>query len=169
MRFKLTPILLVFLLISPLFISCIFTAKAQSEKQTPDFYLGVDVAFASIPQTEQLLDNISSYTNFFIIGCAQKIGNTLYGGGIYNQTSLTIISQYAYNKGLSFIVYSDDPSYPSKQWLENASIDYGNQFMGIYYFDEPGGKTLDQAAYPVVVTANNFTDAATQYVDTLNS
>ena len=75
---------------------------------------------------------------------------------------LAIISQYVYDKGLNFIVYSDDLSYPSKQWLENASANFGSKFMGIYYFDEPGGKTLDQARYPVLVSANNFTDAAYQ-------
>ncbi len=169
MRFKQLSILLVILLVSPLVINCFSAAKAQPAQTSPDLYFGVDVAFASIPVTEQLIDNISSYTNFFIIGCAEKIGNNFYGGGIYNETRLSIVSQYAYDKGLSFIVYSDDLSYPSKQWLENATVDFGKSFMGIYYFDEPGGKTLDQAAYPVLLSANNFTDAADQYVRTLNT
>ncbi|MGA2682901.1 MAG: hypothetical protein ABSF44_14005 [Candidatus Bathyarchaeia archaeon] len=172
MRFKQLSILLVFLLISPLFINCILIAKAQTAQAAPDFYLGVDVAFASVAQTEQLIDNVSSYTNFFVIGCAQKIGINSYGGGIYNETSLSIISRYAYNKGLNFIVYSDDPSYPSKQWLENATKNFGSSFMGIYYFDEPGGRTLDQAPYPdypVIISANNFTDAADKYNETLSS
>lgn len=169
MRFKQLPILLIFLLIASLFINCVLIAKAQTVQAAPDFYLSVDVAFASISQTEQLIDNISSYTNFFIIGCAQKIGNTVDGGGIYNETRLTVISQYVYDKGLNFLVYSDDPSYPSKQWLEKASANFGSKFMGIYYFDEPGGKTLDQAPYPVLVSANNFTDAAYQYNETLTS
>lgn len=81
MRLKQLLILLVFLLISPLFVNCILSAKAQTAQAAPDFYLGVDVAFASIPQTEKLIDNVSTYTNFFIIGCAEKIGNTVYGGG----------------------------------------------------------------------------------------
>lgn len=172
MRFKHLTILLFILLISPLFINCILTVKAQTTEASPNFYFGVDVAFASVPQTEQLIDNISSYTNFFIIGCAQKIGTTIYGGGIYNETRLTIISQYVYNKGLYFIVYSDDQSYPSKHWLENATENYGNKFMGIYYFDEPGGKTLDQAKppeYPVITSARNFTDAAIKYNITLST
>ncbi len=168
MKFKLLPILLVILLISPLFINCTLTAMAETTQAASDFYVGIDVAFASIPQTEQLIDNVSSYTNFFIIGCAEKIGNTVYGG-IYNETRLSVISQYAYSKGLNFIIYSDDLSYPSKQWLENATAKYGNKFMGIYYFDEPGGKTLDQANYPVILSANNFTDAADQYVGMLSS
>ncbi|HKM59493.1 MAG TPA: hypothetical protein VJY36_01330 [Candidatus Bathyarchaeia archaeon] len=169
MRFKQLPILLIFLLIASIFINCVLTAKAQTVQAAPDFYLGVDVAFASISQTEQLIDNISSYTNFFIIGCAQKIGNTVDGGGIYNETRLTVISQYVYDKGLNFIVYSDDPSYSSKQWLENASANFGSKFMGIYYFDDPEGKTLDQAPYPVLVSANNFANAAYHYNETLVS
>jgi hypothetical protein len=167
MRFKQLAILLSILLISPFFMNCISTAKAETTQTPPSLYVGVDVAFASIAQTEQLIDNISSYTNFFVIGCAQRIGSNN-GFGVYNETRLTLISQYVYNKGLNFIVYSGDPSYPSKQWLENAKANFGSRFMGIYYLDEEGGKQLDQADYPAVKSAENFSDAAYQYVTTIN-
>ena len=148
MRFKQSSILLVILLVLPLFINCNLAAKGQPAQASPPFYFGVDVAFASIPVTEQLIDNISSYTNFFIIGCAEKIGTNFYGGGIYNETRLSIVSQYAFDKGLNFIVYSDDLSYPSKGWLENAMADFGSKFMGIYYFDEPEEKPLTKRRTP---------------------
>ena len=127
----------------------------------------MDAAFADIALTEQLIDNVSSYTNFFIIGCEQQIGEN--GGfGVYNETRLTLISQYVYAKGLNFIVYSDDPTYPSKQWIGNATENFAGRFMGIYYFDEPGGKQLDQVKWPPVTSADNFTDAADSYVHMLN-
>jgi hypothetical protein len=169
MRLKQLAFLLTILLISPFFINCTLTAKAETVQTTPSLYVGVDVAFESVAQTEQLIDNVSSYTNFFVIGCAQKIGNSYLGGEIFNETRLTIISQYVYNKGLNFIVYSDYPSYPSKQWLENATKNFGSRFMGIYYLDEEGGKQLDQAAYPAVTSAENFSDAANLYVTDINS
>ncbi len=103
-----------------------------------NIFLGVDVSFESVPATEQLIDKVSSYTNLFVIGC--------YGN--YNLTRLSIISQYVYDKGLSFIVYTDNPRYPSSQWLADAKNTYGDNFLGIYYFDEAGGKQLDQASYP---------------------
>ena len=143
MKLKQPTVLLILLLILPLFLNCSLTAKAATTQTSPSLYFGVDVAFGSIAATEQLIDNVSSYTNFFVIGCT----------GNYNVTRLTIISQYVYDKGLSFIVYTDNPRYPSSQWLEDAKNNYGNSFLGIYYYDEPGGKQLDQHNYPIVTAA----------------
>ncbi len=142
------------------------TIKATETTQTsPSLYFGVDVAFGSIDTTEQLIDNVSSYTNFFVIGCT----------GNYNLTRLTIISQYVFDKGLNFIVYSDEPDYPSSQWLANAKNDWGNNFLGVYYCDEEGGKQRDQHSYPIlqqlyIKNFSNFTysDAAQSYVDSLS-
>ena len=149
MKFKQLTVLLILLLILPLFLNCSLTAKAVTTQTSPNLYFGVDVAFESIAATEQLIDNVSSYTNFFVIGCT----------GSYNLTRLTIISQYVYDKGLSFIVYSDNPSYPSSQWLEDAKNNWGNSFLGIYYVDEEGGKQLDQSEYPIV-PESSVTEAA---------
>jgi hypothetical protein len=158
MKFKQLTVLLILLLSLPLFLNCTSTAKADTTQTTPSLYFGVDVAFASLGVTEQLIDNVSSYTNFFVIGCT----------GNYNLTRLTIISQYVFDKGMSFIVYSDKPSYPSSQWLEDAKNNWGNSFLGIYYDDEEGGKQLDQTKYPIVTSADNYSDAANQYVSILN-
>ena len=156
MKYKQLTVLLVFLLILPLFLNYNLTSKAATSHNFTKLFLGVDVAYESVPLTEQLIDNVSSYTNLFIIGCT----------GNYNLTRLSIISQYVYDKGLSFIVYSDYPKYPSSQWLSDAKNNWGNRFLGIYYFDEPGGKQLDQAKLPAVTTATNYSDAATKYVQT---
>ena len=167
MKFKSLTFLLIILLLAPIFVNSILAVHAQPSAASAPLYLGVDAAFLDVPQTEQLIDNISAYTNFFIIGCEQQIGQN--GGfGVYNETRLTVVGNYAYAKGLSFIAYSDDPTYPSKQWLSNATQNYGAKFMGIYYFDEPGGKQIDQVKYPPVTQAQNFTDAADKYSGMLN-
>lgn len=158
MKVKQLTIMLIFLLTLPFFLNYSLPTKTVFAQTSPSLYVGVNVAFESIAATEQLIDNISAYTNLFVIGC--------YGN--YNETRLNIISQYVYDKGLSFIVYTNDPRYPSRQWFENASIDWGNRFLGIYFYDEPGGKQLDQSSYPIVTEADNLSDAATQYVNTLN-
>jgi len=164
MNFKHLTILLILVLVVPLFQYHSLTSHVVTAQTSPNLYFGVDVAFESIQLTKQLIDNVSSYTNLFIIGC---VGPHI--GRNYNNTRLTEISDYVYSKDLSFIVYSDDPGYPSRQWLESAKNNYGSNFLGIYYWDEPGGKTLDQAQYPVITEAENFSEAAYNYTFTLNS
>jgi hypothetical protein len=163
MKLKQPTVLLILLLILPLFLNCSLPAKAATTDTSPSLYFGVDVAFGSIAATEQLIDNISSYTNFFVIGCSEN----------YNLTRLTIISQYVYDKGLSFIVYTDTPRYPSAQWLTYAENNYGNSFLGLYYYDEPGGRQLDQS-YPTISAADidvekeNYSEVASMYINDEN-
>ncbi len=156
MKLKQLSSLLIFLLVLPLFINYSLPVKAATQS-SPGLYFGVDVAFESIAETEQLIDNVSSYTNFFIIGCT----------GNYNETRLTIISQYVYDNNLSFIVYTDNPRYPSEQWLADAQTNWGDKFLGIYLYDEPGGKQLDQQSYPTIAAAQNNIPAASPNVTTL--
>jgi hypothetical protein len=139
-------------------MSCNSTVKAATAKDTPDFYVGVDVAFKSLTMTKQLIDNVSAYTNCVVIGCSLE----------YNLTKLTEISRYAYAKGLHFIVYTDRLNYPSLQWLEYAKHMWGDKFMGIYAYDEPGGRMLDRLHFPSVTLASNYSDAADRYVHALN-
>jgi hypothetical protein len=153
-------VLLILLLLTMGFMGAYFSVP-EVAAQNPDsfpLYVGVDVAIGDLEQTKQLIDNISAFTNFFIIGCSYY----------YNTTTLSIISDYVYDKGLSFIVYSDDPRYPTSQWLQYANTTYGEKFMGIYFYDEAGGKQLDQAKYPAVISAANYSDAASQFVTTMN-
>jgi len=157
MRLKQPTVLFILLLSFPLFFNYSYCAKGVDTQVSPDLYFGVDVAFGSITATEQLIDNVSTYTNFFVIGCVQN----------YNETKLTTISQYVYSKGLIFIVYTDDTSYPSKQWLQTAYDDWGSSFQGVYFYDEPGGRQLDRATL-TVTSAQNYSDAANQYVNSFN-
>ena len=157
MKFKQLTCLLILVIILPLFINYSLTAKEVNAQTSPSLYVGVDVAFESVAETEKLIDNLSSFTNFLVIGCK----------GDYNETRLTIISQYAYDKGLTFIVYTDDTRYPSKAWLGDAKK-WGSNFLGIYFYDEPGGKQLDQSSYPLVASANNYSDASNKYVSLLS-
>lgn len=157
MKFKQITCLLILVIILPLFINYSLTATGVNAQTSPTLYVGVDVAFESVAETEKLIDNLSSFTNFLVIGCK----------GDYNETRLTIISQYAYDKGLTFIVYTDDTRYPSKAWLGDAKK-WGANFLGIYFYDEPGGKQLDQSSYPLVASANNYSDASKKYVSLLS-
>ncbi len=153
MKFKRTAILLILLLALPLFLEGTLNSPVAAQT-APDVYFGVDVAYGDVDATLQLIDNVSAFTNFFVVGCS----------GDYNETRLTTITQHLYGKGLTFIVFSDDPRYPSKDWFQTATDAYGSSFLGVYFYDEPGGRQLDQAKYPTVPSATDYTDAAHKYV-----
>jgi hypothetical protein len=166
MKIKPLMVLLLLVLVSSLFLNYNSPAKASSQA-SPDVYVGVDVAFESVTATEQLIDEVSSYTNVFEIGCV----------GYHNETRLTTLCQYVYDKGMYLIVFTDHSGYPSKAWLGNASAKFGDKFLGLYNYDEEGGKQLDQAKYPLVkasdlsveaIAAKNYSDAAYKYVMDLN-
>ena len=118
MKNKAITLLLIILTVSPLFYVSL-TAKA-AVGTSPDVYVGVDVAYQSVPLTEQLIDNVNCYTNIFVVGCS----------GSYNLTRLTILSQYAYDKGMSFIVYSNTNRYPSHSKGTNSHQQMGRQVSG---------------------------------------
>jgi hypothetical protein len=153
MRLTHVAVLFILVLTLPLFLNCSLIVKASTPQASPDVYFGVDAAFGSVDETKQLIDKVSVYTNFFVIGC---IGN-------YNETRLTNVSQYVYDKGLTFIVYTDDTRYPSKQWIDTARELWGDLFLGIYFYDEPGGRQLDLATL-TVQSADTYNEAANTYV-----
>jgi hypothetical protein len=168
MKLKKLVIFLVAILISAFIINSITLNIAQGAETATSLYFGVDVAFESLDETLRIVDEVSSYTNLFVIGCYGPVIRSNISRSIYNETRLNYISSYVYDKGLSFIVYSDDPGFPSIEWLDNATANFGDKFLGIYYYDEAGGKQLDQANYPAFYYAENFSDAANRYVNTVN-
>ena len=168
MKLKELVIFIIVILISTFIVNSTSLNIAQSAKTATSLYFGVDVAFESLDETLRIVDEVSSYTNLFVIGCYGPVIQSNNTHPMYNETRLNYISDYVYEKGLSLIVYSDDPGFPSIEWLNNARANFGDKFLGIYYYDEPGGKQLDQANYPAFYYAKNFTDAANRYVNTIN-
>jgi hypothetical protein len=168
MKLKELVIFLIVILISTFIINSTSSNIAQSAETATSLYFGVDVAFESLDETLRIVDEVSSYTNLFVIGCYGPMIQSDTSHPIYNETRLNCISEHVYKKGLSFIVYSDDHSFPSAEWIDNATANFGEKFLGIYFYDEPGGKQIDQANYPAFYYAENFSDAANRYVNTVN-
>jgi hypothetical protein len=130
--------------------------KARTEK-TPDFFVGIDVAYDDIVEIKNLIDEVSPYTNLFVIGTK---------GITHNTTKLDEVCQYVYDKGLYFIVYIERP--PRAIWLEDAKDRWGNRLLGFYAFDEAGGFQLDLNQYRSVREADNYDDAANQFQNSVN-
>ena len=124
------------------------------ENQPPDVFFGVDVAYENITEIKLLIDEISSYTNFFGIGCT---------GITYNVTRLDEVCQYVYDKGLSFLIYTE--WFLRRQWLEDAKSRWGERFLGFYFWDENSGKQLDLYEYRAFGEADNYTDASNKFVN----
>jgi hypothetical protein len=84
-----------------------------------------------------LIDKVKNYTNLFVLQS---------GPVSTNLAATTEICDYATSQGLNIIVYFGwfNPEHIwQKYWVQNATQRYGDKFLGIYYFDEPGGIQLD--------------------------
>ena len=165
MKSKLFVVFLVFVLLVPVLLNCGSLAVAQTKQQvTPDVFVGIDVAYENMTAIKSLIDEVSAYTNLFVIGCT---------GITYNQTKLTEICQYLYDRNMSFIVYRDYSRRNSTEWfpvwVENAKAKWGDNFLGFYYSDEIGGKQLDRQDHMVFVDAVDAHDAANKFIEVVNS
>ena len=109
MKTKCLVVFLISLFTLQVFLNSSFPVHVQTENQLPDVFFGVDVAYENLTEIKTLINEISQYTNLFVIGCT---------GITHNVTRLDEICQYVYDKGLSFIVYTEDVL--RRQWLEDA-------------------------------------------------
>lgn len=144
----------------------VFIMVNLSKEEYVDVFVGIDAAYDSIEEIKTLVDAVSPYTNVFVIGST---------GITHNETKLEELSQYVYDKGLSFIIYTEmvPPNHTqiSDTWIRNAKAKWGNRFLGLYIHDEIGGKQLDlfvdekdNVRHPVK-EAVNYTDARNQFVE----
>ena len=100
MRIKI-PIIVVLVLL--LAISVFLTRDLYStvtKPASPDVYLGIDVAYGDFEAIKELISEVSSYTNLFVVGCTAIT---------HNVTKLDETCQYLYDKILSFIIYQSQP------------------------------------------------------------
>jgi hypothetical protein len=156
MKFRqLVIVFLILLIVLPVFLNrrILQGGKAQT---TPDVYVGIDVAYESIDATKHLVDKVCNYTNLLVIGCT---------GITYNDTKLSEVCEYLYARNMFFIVYTDVSRWPSQQWLLTAKTQWADKFLGLYAYDEIGGKQLDQATNGhTFQTADNCTDARNKFI-----
>ena len=153
MKFNYIIILVVCLLLLPLLFYSFLTIGSR-ENKFEEFYVGVDVAYADLDQIKNLLDKVSLYTNMFVIGST---------GISYEAGKLDQVCQYLYERNLKFAVFAAGAR-RLPQINQSVSI-YGDSFLGIYYDDELAGRQLDLADHQIVARADNYSDAATQFIN----
>ncbi len=126
------------------------------------FYLGV-TAGGSVEETKSLVDKVRDYANLLVITNLDIAKN---------KTSLEVVTDYAAGAGMSFLVYMLYPSrfavfnYDPFSWISEAKDKYGEQFLGVYLYDEPGGNQLDRGDFRQFDNTTmpcNYRDAANTY------
>jgi hypothetical protein len=171
---KLWLVLVAILLVSSVLLPVTyFEYQSQSGARNSEVYFGVTFGLNTTGQADLLIDKVKGYTNLFIIDSwtLDTINETI------NGTSLTQVCNYAVTQGLNIIVYFAFIShiiYPWQiKWVEDAKQRWGNKLLGIYFYDEPGGKQIDLQAWnhdsTVFANSTNYDEAANAYVESLGS
>ncbi|MCW3999570.1 MAG: hypothetical protein NWE93_04975 [Candidatus Bathyarchaeota archaeon] len=116
-----------------------------SNRVDDDFYLGVEFAYGDQPaQVQALVDKVKGYTNLLVLGSVELT---------FNQTALTEACDIVYAADLNFIVLFtglEKYDYHTWDWMVAAQAKYGERFLGVYRYDEPGGNQLDNGASQLI-------------------
>ena len=131
-----------------------------------DIYVGIDIGYGNEEDALGQIDKVSSYVNLIVLGSLNLTRDT---------EKLTRVCDHIYLKGLHFIVYvgfgeeaEAPPRGPDSQFFVNAMERYGDKFLGVYLFDEVGGKLIDGGHSVNVTAAKTYSVAAILYTHHLN-
>ena len=161
-------VFLIALLIVLLFAGVQIYLSGNSSSGKVDILVGIDAAYDNVTDIKLLVDEVKSYTNFFVVGST---------GITFNETKLNDVCQYLNDSGLSFMTYTHtfrdaNPPIPFDQfeWISYARNRWNGSFLGLYTYDEPGGHTIDDdVPYMVITQADNYSDAANKYLYNLTN
>jgi len=111
----------------------------EQDSSDKTLYVGVTYCGNSVSDAKLLIDKVKNYTNLFVLqsGSLQT-----------NNEAINQIGDYAVKSGMYFIVYMGVSSYAlANNWLSSYDGRWGDNFLGVYVNDEPGGKMLDGSTY----------------------
>ena len=155
------------LLIVLLFVGIHVYLTGNGATGNVDVFVGIDAAYDNVTDLKNRIDQVKSYTNFFVIG---STGITFY------ETKLNDLCQYLNDSGLSFATYihtTKNATYfeiNQTQWINYARQRWNGTFLGLYTYDEPGGHLIDDdQPFMVITQADNYSDAANKYVYNLTN
>ena len=155
----------------PIYLNSI-AVKDDNSGDAPLFF-GVTYGSNTTQEARILIDEVKGYTNLFIVD-SWDIST--------NETALNEICQYAMDSGLSVIVYFDYVFFEPKEWswlrawMEKTTQKWGDKFLGIYLYDEPGGNQIDtnqwrsgESAREAMENSSDYSDAANRFVTNIPS
>ena len=130
-------LLIVFAFLFTLAGEDLLAAEAAS---TPKVFVGVDVAYGNETAVYTVADAVYGYANLIIIGSLNVTQDPV---------ALTRVCNFLYQKGFYFIVYVGfakteflPPRGPDPAFFSTASANWGDKFLGAYFFDEDGGRPV---------------------------
>lgn len=165
---RVVVLLLVILLLS---VALSYTVIYCGWKSNVDdeFFFGVSFGQETAEEARLLIDKVKDYTNLFWVGSWNITTN---------ETALNEVCDYAADAGLNFLVFFSFVSreaYPWHQtWLDTATERWGDKFLGVYLFDEPGGKQIDTGGWnedmvQVFENVSDYSKAADLFVSSISS
>jgi hypothetical protein len=168
---KLTWLILTIILLTSLFCSVIIYVHytSKNEVSEEDFFFGVSFGGNTTSQAKRLIDKVKGYTNLFLINSWEVSTN---------ETALNEICEYAVDAKLNFMVFFDFLShviYPwHLTWLDTAKERWEDQFLGIYLYDEPGGRQIDSGHWNgegngFVEPISDYSEATEVFVTSISS
>jgi len=153
-----------------------FTGFSNNQTPRREFYVGVEYAYGNqVSEVEALVDRVKDYTNLFIVGSVELT---------FNRTALTEACDYIAEAKLNFIVlftssnmykyaHSGIENYTVFDWMTDATKKYGDQFLGVYRYDEPGGHQLDNGPSQIINSSvinpnTTYAEVSQSYVGNLS-
>ena len=136
MKKTITLALIILLLVSATAFYLNSRPDVKSERSNVP-YVGVAFCGNTTDEAKLLIDKVKTYTNLFVLqsGPISK-----------NETAINVVCDYAAAQGLNFIVFFGwfDIDQPWQiPWLDYAKNRWGDKFLGLYLYDEPGGIQID--------------------------
>ena len=120
--------------------SAFFFLHTETGYPSEGFYFGVSYGSSTVWEAKLLIDKVKGYTNFLIVNNWDVVTN---------EEALTEICDYSAEAGLSFVVFFDFVIFGSwhETWIETAKERWGDMFLGVYIYEEPGGKQIDTGLF----------------------
>jgi hypothetical protein len=165
-------LLFTLLLVSAVSLPIIYVHNEnKKEASDEEFFFGVSFGGNTTSQAKLLIDKVKGYTNFFLIN-NWDIST--------NETALNEIGQYAVGANMNIMVYYDFVPFENytwlQPWLNTAKEKWGDQFVGIYLYDEPGGNQVDTGQWrtgefikKAMANLSDYNDAANRFVTSIPS
>lgn len=153
-------LLFVLLLVAAVLLPLIYLHYNIEEDPPEGFFFGVSFGLQKAYEAKLLIDKVKTYTNFFLVN-SWDIST--------NETALNEVCDYAAEAGLSFIVFFDfisltDHGYPwHGEWIATANDRWGDKFLGVYIYEEPGGKQIDTGLFDELHDREDIFENASTY------